>query len=101
MVSTLKAFPFSLLHPTWAVGEAELLESILECVGAGKGCSCFCGKAMGNGSSKCGCSVQAGIGFLVWILSTPTFPIPPIPAGSPLPVLARDAGIADEHLLAQ
>lgn len=59
MVSTLKAIPFSLLHPTWAVGEAELLESILECVGAGEGCSCFHGKAMENRSSQCGCSVQA------------------------------------------
>lgn len=37
----------------------------------------------------------------VWILSTPTFPIPPISADSPLPALARDAGIADESLLAQ
>lgn len=34
-------------------------------------------------------------------LSTPTFPAPSIPADSPLPVLARDAGVADECLLAQ
>lgn len=35
-------------------------------------------------------------------LSTPTCPAPSgSPAGSPLPVLARDAGVADECLLAQ
>lgn len=37
----------------------------------------------------------------VWSLSAPTFSIPLIPAGSALPVLATDAGIADECLLAQ
>lgn len=44
----LKAFPFSLLHPTQAVGEAELLESVSACVGAGEGCSRFHCKANGD-----------------------------------------------------
>jgi len=38
VISMLKALPFSLLHPTWTVGEAESLESISACVGADEGC---------------------------------------------------------------
>lgn len=100
MVSTLKAFPSWLLHPTWAVGEAELLESILECVGAARAAHVFMAKQWGMGLPN----VIALSRLLawhwfpcVWSLSTPTFPIPLIPA----PVLATDAGIADECLLAQ